>query len=230
MKPGSIGDPEVYLGATIKQMCLANGIMAWASSTSSPSKYVQASVDAVTKYLTNLGNTRWSMPKKAANPFPGDYEPELDTTPTPNPELSLWYASLIEMLRWMGEIGQVDIITEVSKMASHMASPWEGHLDALMHILGFLRINHYSWMVYDPLYPTIDMNVFKPNNWQRQGVHSKQHAGTAWKGCRPTPVYQQGSRWGEAHVPFAHGLLCLHEHCTRAVVLEATDHNRNLSF
>ena len=38
------------------------------------------------------------MPKKAANPFPGDYKPELDTTLILNPELSLWYASLITML------------------------------------------------------------------------------------------------------------------------------------
>ena len=135
MKPGSIGDPDVYLGATIKQMRLANGVMAWASS---PSKYLWASVNAVTKYLTNLGDRRWSMPKKAANPFPGDYEPELDTTPILNPELSSWYASLIGMLRWMVEIGQVDIITEVSKMASQMALPRKGHLDALMHIFGFL--------------------------------------------------------------------------------------------
>jgi hypothetical protein len=106
------------------------------------------------------------MPKKAANPFPGDYEPELDTTPTLNPKLSSWYASLIGMLRWMVEIGQVDIITEVSKMASQMASPRKGHLDALMHIFGFLRINHNSRMVYDLSYPTIDMNVFKPNDWR----------------------------------------------------------------
>ena len=53
--PGSIGDPDVYLGATItiKQMCLANGVMAWASS---PSKYVRASVDAVTKYAQEEGS------------------------------------------------------------------------------------------------------------------------------------------------------------------------------
>ena len=102
MKPGSIGDPDVYLGATFKQMRLANGIVAWASS---PSKYVRASVDTVTKYLTNLGDRRWSMPKKAANPFPGDYEPELDTTPILNPTLPSWYGSLIGMLRWMFEIG-----------------------------------------------------------------------------------------------------------------------------
>ena len=51
-------------------------------------------------------------------------------------------------------------------MASQMASPREGHLDALMHIFGFLWINHNSRMAYDPSYPTIDMNVFKPNDWK----------------------------------------------------------------
>jgi len=131
MKPGLVGDPDVYLGATIKQMRLANGIMAWASS--SPSKYVRASVDAVTKYLKNLGDRRWSMPKKTANPFPGDYEPELDTTPILNPELSSWYASLIGMLRWMVEIGRVDIIMEVSKMASQMASLTSGRSPRCAH-------------------------------------------------------------------------------------------------
>jgi hypothetical protein len=162
-KTGPIGNPDVYLGATIKQMCLANGVMAWASS---PSKYVRALVDTVTNYLTNLGDERWSMPKKASNPFPGDYKPEMDTTPTLNPELASWYASLIGMLQWMVEIGRVDIITEVSKMASQMASPREGHLDALLHMFGFLQINHNSRMAYNLTHPVIDTNVFKPNDWK----------------------------------------------------------------
>ncbi len=66
----------------------------------------------------------------------------------------------------MVEIGQVDIITEVSKMASQVASPWEGHLNALLHMFGFLQICHNSWMAYDLSYPTIDMDVFKPNDWK----------------------------------------------------------------
>ncbi len=66
----------------------------------------------------------------------------------------------------MVEIGEVDIITEVSKMASQMASPREGHLDALLHMFGFLRICHNSRMAYDPSYPTIDMDIFKPNDWK----------------------------------------------------------------
>ncbi len=51
-------------------------------------------------------------------------------------------------------------------MASQMALPREGHLNAFMHIFGFLQINHNSQMVYDPSYPTINMNVFKPNDWK----------------------------------------------------------------
>ena len=55
-------------------------------------------------------------------------------SPVLNAELASWYASLVGMLRWMVEIGQVDNITEVSMVASHMAMPREGHLDAVLHI------------------------------------------------------------------------------------------------
>ncbi len=68
-------------------------------------------IDTVAKYLTNLGDKQWSMPKKASNPFEGGYEPKLDVTALLNLELALWFALLIGMLRWMVEIDQVDITT-----------------------------------------------------------------------------------------------------------------------
>jgi hypothetical protein len=58
---------------------------AWATS---PSKYVWALIDMVTKYLTNLGDKQWKMPKKAANPFKGDYKLELDVPPLLGAELT----------------------------------------------------------------------------------------------------------------------------------------------
>jgi hypothetical protein len=67
----------------------------------------------------------------------------------------------------MVEIGRVDIIMEVSKMASQMAAPREGHLDALLHMFGFLKINHNSRMAYNPSYPTIDMSAFKECDWKQ---------------------------------------------------------------
>ena len=71
--------------------------------------------------------------------FAVDYEPKLDESEVLTPQLVSWYASLIRMLRWMVEIGRVDIITEVSLMSSYMAMPCEGHLDTVLHIFGFLR-------------------------------------------------------------------------------------------
>ena len=86
MKFGFIGNPDIYLGAAIKKMCLHNGVEMWSSS---PLKYVWASLDTVVNHLTNLGDEQWSMPKKASNPCKGGYKPELDVTPLLNPELAL---------------------------------------------------------------------------------------------------------------------------------------------
>ena len=41
LKPSSIGDPDIYLGAKVKKMTLENGTWCWSLS---PSKYVQEAV------------------------------------------------------------------------------------------------------------------------------------------------------------------------------------------
>ena len=56
----------------------------------------------------------------------------------------------------MVKIGRVDIITEVSTLASQMAMPREGHMDAVFHIFAYLKAGHNSRMVFDPSYPLID--------------------------------------------------------------------------
>jgi len=78
LKPGSIGNPDIYLGAKRKRMRMANGVWAWANS---PAKYVKESCNNVQKYLDELGNARWKLPKQAANTFAMGYEPELDDSP-----------------------------------------------------------------------------------------------------------------------------------------------------
>ena len=163
LKPGSIGDPKMYLGATLKKMTLDNGVSAWASS---PAKYVWASVENVEKYLKDLGDERWKLPSKCSNPFELDYEPELDGSKELNPEMASWYASLIGMLRWMVEIGRVDIITELSLMSSHMAMPREGHLDTVLHIFGYLKAKYNSRMAFDPTVPYYDESSFKECDWK----------------------------------------------------------------
>ena len=67
MKEGSMGDPDFYLGAKLRKMTLANGVEAWAMSSS---KYVNAAVANVTSHLKSRGQEHM-MPKRAATPFKG---------------------------------------------------------------------------------------------------------------------------------------------------------------
>ena len=59
----------------------------------------------------------------------------------------------------------MDIITEVSLLLSHVALPREGYLKAKIHVIAHICQTYKSRLVYDPLYPEIDHNVFKKCNW-----------------------------------------------------------------
>ena len=102
-------------------------------------------------YLAELAHACWQLPKKKSEkPFLGDYAPEMYETPTLENDLESWYQSLIGMLRWMVKIGRVDIIDEVKMMASQMAMPREGHLEAVLHVFVFLCQQYNSKMEFDP--------------------------------------------------------------------------------
>jgi hypothetical protein len=162
MKPGSIGDPDVYLGAKLRQTVLPNGVVAWGMSSS---KYVQEAVRNVEVYLErNYRGLR--LVKKASAPFPTNYCPELDTTAELDEDGVSFYQSQVGVLRWMVELGQIDIITEASKLALYMMMPCEGHLNALLHVFSYLRSKHNARLVLDPTYPTIDGSKFKECNWK----------------------------------------------------------------
>ena len=72
------------------------------------------------------------------------YESELGTTPALDPEWALYYQSIIGIMQWMCEIGRIDIAMEVSLLLSHLAYQHKGHLDADLHIIGYLKFKHNS--------------------------------------------------------------------------------------
>ena len=162
MKEGSIGDPTIYLGAKLKQMTLANGVVAWGIS---PSKYIQDAVKNVENYLAeNMSDVK--LPSKAPTPFVNDYAPELDVTPELDPEKANYFQTQIGVLRWIVELGRIDILTETSMLASHLALPREGHLEAVFRIFGYLKNKHNSRLCLDPTYPTIDLGDFVNCDWK----------------------------------------------------------------
>ena len=58
--------------------------------------------------------------------FPTKYLPEMDTTQVLDEEGAAWYLSHIWILRWLAELGRIDIATEGNLLASEMCNPREG--------------------------------------------------------------------------------------------------------
>jgi hypothetical protein len=162
MKKGSIGSPDMYLGPKLRSIQLPNGVWTWSAS---PAKYVQDAVRQVKEYLDKNYDGR-TLPKKASAPFPKGYRPEMDSLEELGPDLASYYHSQIGVLRCMVEIGRVDIITEVSMLASHLALPRAGHLEVVFQIYAYLNIKHNTLMAYDLTYPEVDMRDFKDCDWK----------------------------------------------------------------
>ena len=159
IKEGTVGPPNIYLGNKVSKVVLENGVEAWSFSSS---QYVQAAVNNVEEYLKGKGR---SLPKKVTSPLKRDYRPELDITPELNVSDAAYYQSLVGVLRWIVELGRVDITTEASMMASCMALPRSGHLEQVLHIFGYLKAHHNSEMVFDPSEPDIDDAHFVKEDW-----------------------------------------------------------------
>ena len=106
------------------------------------------------------------MIANAPNPFPLGYEPCMDVSPLLLPDEASYFQTIIGVLRWMAELGRIDIAVEVSQLSSLLTMPRQGHLVNALHIISYSKINHNSRLVLDTSYPGIDMSEFKSNeNW-----------------------------------------------------------------
>jgi len=167
MKEGSIGDPDYYLGAKLKKTIVRDPktekpqkMYGWGMSSS---KYVKSAVNNVKEHLQEQGR---ELPRRAATPFASNYRPEVDCSPELSPYDANYFQSQIGILRWTVELGRVDILTEASMLASHLALPREGHLEAVYHIFAYLDKKHNARMVFNPDYPEVDKTKFKDCDWR----------------------------------------------------------------
>ena len=162
LKEESVGPPSLYLGGRVRKVVLENGAEAWAFSSS---QYVQAAVKNVEDYLAKDENKRWSLPSKADTPMKSNYRAELDVSAELSPGDASYYQSLIGVLRWIVELGRVDICLEVSILSSHLALPREGHMQQVLQVFSYLRKYHNAELVYDPSDPVINVADFERRDW-----------------------------------------------------------------
>jgi hypothetical protein len=161
MKPGSIMEPNFYLGAKLKKTVMQNGVVAWGMSSS---KYFQAAVQNVQEYLKENGDRK--LKKKASAPFEMTYRADIDESTVLGPAMANYFQSQIGILRWYVELGRIDIITEVSIISTFLCMPREGHLDAMYHLFEYLSLHHNSRVVFDPTYPDVDICAFIKTYWK----------------------------------------------------------------
>jgi hypothetical protein len=94
-----------------------------------------------------------------------NYRPEVDVSPVLTDMMAARFHNLLGMLRWAIELGRVEILTEVSMLASHNAMPREGHLEALYQIFAFLKKHPVSQVRFDPNEADFKSSDFPDCDW-----------------------------------------------------------------
>ena len=100
---------------------------------------------------------------KAPTPMSSGYRPELDTSNEVDADDTQYFQELIGVLRWVTEIGRVDILTEISMLPAHQASPRLGHMEQILHIVAFLKNKPKLTLYFDQAEPQINPDIFNHN-------------------------------------------------------------------
>ena len=78
---------------------------------------------------------------------------------------------MIGVMRWMVEIGRIEITTEGSLLSSQLSYPRKGHFEFALHMMGYLKWKHNSQLFFDPTYPDIDFDIFNDRaEWKNSMV------------------------------------------------------------
>ena len=125
-------------------------------------KYCEALVKNVEDTLAKRG---LRLPSKCALPLSNGYRPELDSTGELKTDGIQLYQELVGQLQWKVELGQVDILLETSLMSTHLVLPCEGHLEQVIHIVGYLKTQKKMKLLLDASYPKVKESWFQEYDW-----------------------------------------------------------------
>ncbi len=127
-KPGSVQPPEHYLGADILRHTIRDGNLdtpmkqVWVMS---PQEYIKRAIQEVERELA-LDNS--CLPKKIQTALSHGYRPELEFSNELDSQRVKCFQGLIGVLRWIVELGRMDIMVPVTMLSRYLVSPREGHL------------------------------------------------------------------------------------------------------
>ena len=158
-KDDKMEEPDSYLGGELSKIINIDGQSCWSMSSD---KYCAAMIKNVESILMKKG---LRLQSKCVTPLKHGYKPELDCTGELKADGLQWYQELIGCLRWAVELGRVDILLETSLMSQHLALPREGHLEQVLHIVGYLKSHPKFRLLFDSSKPRINEKWFQEYDW-----------------------------------------------------------------
>ena len=152
--------PTQYLGAAVKEWTFPDDAsrLKWALSSE---QYIKEAMKNIERHLAEQNRSL----RKSNQPMPLAYLPELDITSLLCEEEIHFYQSQISILRWMVELGRLDIYINVALLSSYLTSPRKGHLEAVYCIYGYLKAHMKSTMVFDDAYLNWNEGDFPTYDW-----------------------------------------------------------------
>ena len=146
LKDGSVASPTMYLGTDVRLRRDEQGFpQYWNLGSNS---YLKEALRIVRRVLDESG---MKVGGKGVQPYSSlAYRPELDVSPFCNPEQHNLYQGLVGMLRWLIELGRIDVLLETSQLSTYLAAPRIGHLHQAIHIFHYLQRHNSSWLPMDP--------------------------------------------------------------------------------
>jgi len=134
---------ETYLRGIIGKYNL-NGLETWYMSYK---HYLDHAIGIVEEKMGILPN------KKVSTPLPTNFHPEIDISSYLEGDEACYYLSFIGILQWINELGCIDKCHAVTLMSRYNSLPWQGHLQAVLHIYVYLKQHKQSKVAFD-----IDIN------------------------------------------------------------------------
>jgi hypothetical protein len=125
-------------------------------------KYVKEVISCLELELNKSGST---LKGKPSMPMQANYHPELDVSPLLDSDQANYYASHIGTLRWMVELGRIDIFINVSVLSSFLAQPRVCHMEQVLHIFAYLKHHEQTNLVFDPHFVDWDESQFQTFDW-----------------------------------------------------------------
>ena len=165
------------MGAGISKALYPYGSYVWLMSSNN---YVREALRNIKKDLSRndlqFNKKQSDVNYSARNPFcPINYKLALDTIILCDDKLTNYFENVISVLRWIMELGRIDIAFKVSSLSKFLSYPRTEHIYQVLHIYKYQETHIDNDLLFDPMYHNFaDLS----QNYQKVGKMKKIYVDT----------------------------------------------------